>query len=91
MTALDERRAEALRLDDYVATLAEEQRFARDRLKFGEEEAEIQREINRLRAEGVVVSDALEEQIRGTTAETRRLNKAWDDQQQAIKDFSQSR
>lgn len=90
LAALDERRADALRLDDYIEKISEEQRYARDRLKLGEDQAAIEREINRLKADGLILNEATEERIRGTLAQTKDLNDAWEEQERAIKDAAKA-
>lgn len=87
---LDERRAAALQLGDYIDDLHEEQRFARDRLRLGEEEAEINRQINRLKVEGIALDETTEARIRGTVAETRRLEEAWQAQTEAQREAARA-
>lgn len=83
---LEERRADALRVDDIVAKLGEEERFARTRLELGEAEARIQQTINGYRADGIEINADLEAKIRGSVAETERLNKVWEKNRERIKE-----
>ncbi|SDF15680.1 tape measure protein [Thalassobaculum litoreum] len=86
LTGLEERRADALKIDEIVADLGAQERFARTRLELGEDEARIQQTINKYRAEGLEITDDLEAQIRGSIAETERLNTAWEQNSQRVKD-----
>ncbi|MEQ8813541.1 MAG: tape measure protein [Thalassobaculum sp.] len=79
----EERRTAALLADDYLDTLAAEERFARDRLLYGEAEAEILKQINELRAAGVTVTEGMETAIRRATTATVALNDEWTEGQKA--------
>ncbi|WP_420564149.1 tape measure protein [Thalassobaculum sp.] len=86
LTALEQRRANALKIDDIVADLGAQERFARTRLELGEAEARIQQVINGYRADGLEISDDLEAKIRGSVAETERLNTVWEKNRERIRE-----
>lgn len=80
---LQDRTTDRQALDQYLASLGDENRLARLRLEVGEDEARVRAEILAMRRRGIAISDAEEAAILDTAAATAKLTAEWEAQNAA--------